>query len=267
MGRMPPPTGRTPAGPLLLISPHIDDVMFSCFGLLCRAESIDVLTVFAGIPAPANAGPWDVKTGFSDARSSIEVRRAEDAAAFHGLPHGRRFLPLLEWQYAPGPRGDSDRSQLLEAVRPWVHDHPGGTLALPAGAGRRPSRVTRPLAAAGLGPPALPVHPDHVYVLDTLLLDLAERRDLRFLLYEELPYAWCGRADRRVGHIAARLGRDAEAFVLAVSPDEKARRVSAYKSQVPHLMYKDRRLDNPASLPPNEIYWALTEPEAASLSR
>ncbi|HKH30912.1 MAG TPA: hypothetical protein VKA45_07660 [Gaiellaceae bacterium] len=45
-----------PAGALLLVSPHLDDVVLSCTALVERAEPIDIVTLFAGAPDPPRQG-------------------------------------------------------------------------------------------------------------------------------------------------------------------------------------------------------------------
>jgi LmbE family N-acetylglucosaminyl deacetylase len=39
-----------PAAPLVILSPHLDDAVWSCFSLLAREQDVVVATVFAGIP-------------------------------------------------------------------------------------------------------------------------------------------------------------------------------------------------------------------------
>src|SRR5262249_12184752 len=183
--------------PLLLLSPHPDDVALSCAALLARAEPIDVLTVFAGSPDPPRQGSWDRVTGFVDSNESRPVRLAEERAAFAGGPHRLALLDVLEAQYLTGPRPPGDARPIAAAVVGWLEPHPRGLVAAPAGAGRAPQRLrTRVRRLVGAGSTYTPArHPDHVFVRDAVLDVLQSREDARPVLYEEFPYLWTRAAD------------------------------------------------------------------------
>ena len=80
---------------------------------------------------------------------------------------------------------------------------------------------------------------------------------MTMLLYEELPYAWGGRAERAVADAARPWGLNPAEIRLPVDRIAKARRIGAYASQVPHFWGDGRRLDDPDALPPVERYWRL----------
>ena len=243
-----------PSGPLLLVSPHLDDAALSCSAILERDEAVDVLTVFAGGPEPPQQGWWDAECGFSSSAESIPTRMREDEAAFAGTPHGRRYLTLLELQYVDGRR-DDEAEAIAAEVRSWLSTSPAGMVALPAGAGcgLRPI-VRRALRALGR-PCHPPQHPDHLYVRDAALGALRDS-EAQLLLYEEVPYLIGGRADREASRIA---GAEWEVEPIAVPVDRraKAERVAAYATQVGPLSPAEGRLDDPAGLPAEERYWLL----------
>ena len=250
-------TNASPTGRLLLVSPHLDDAALSCAALIERPEPIDVLTVFAGEPDPPRQGSWDNLTGFPSSRHSMAARRDEDAAAFSGTPHSMRTMSLLELQYHDvSSRASEDAAIIADALGAWADDG-GGTVALPAGAGRRRSRL-RARIERTIGPRGgtLP-HEDHVFLRDAGLAALVRRRDVTMLLYEELPYAWGGRAERAVADAARPWGLNPAEIRLPVDRIAKARRIGAYASQVPHFWGDGRRLDDPDALPPVERYWRL----------
>jgi hypothetical protein len=242
-----------PDGRLLVVSPHFDDAALSCAALAARAEPIEILTVFAGRPDPPQRGMWDVITGFPDSDASAAARHQEELKAFAGSPHDVATLDLIEEQYLHGPRADEDAGRIGAAIAEWLdRDSGGGTVALPVGAGRRRTKVRAKLESyvGTIGGP-LP-HRDHLYVRDAGLAATATRAGARVLLYEDFPYLLGGRGDR----IARGLG-DVEAFDVAVDRTDKARRIAAYRSQVPHLMTGHPPLDQPDALPATERYWWL----------
>jgi hypothetical protein len=240
-----------PAGHVLVVSPHLDDAILSCAALVDRAEPIDVVTVFSGAPDPPRRGWWDEETGFADSSESLPARRAEDRAAFAGTPHRLTYLDLIENQYLDGPRGEEEAAMIRAAVEGWCAEHPGGTVAVPAGAGGRGGRLGRVLELVGAARDPRP-HADHLYVRDALL-----GVEAPLLLYEDLPYLFGGSADREARRIARALRRTAVEHVESIDRAAKARRVAAYTSQIPHISPDDGRLDDPAVLPAVERYWFL----------
>jgi LmbE family N-acetylglucosaminyl deacetylase len=244
-----------PSGPLLLVSPHLDDAALSCSAILERDEAVDVLTVFAGGPEPPQQGWWDAECGFSSSAESIPARIREDEAAFAGTPHRRRYLTLLELQYVDGRR-DDEAEAIAAEVRSWLSKSPDGTVALPAcaGCGLRPI-VRRILRALGR-PCHPPQHPDHLYVRDAALAALRESQ-AQLLLYEELPYLIGGPADGEATRIAGAGDWEVKPIAVPIDRRVKAERVAAYATQVGPLSPAEGRLDDPATLPPEERYWFL----------
>jgi len=249
-------THTVPPGRLLVVSPHLDDAALSCAALLERAEPVDVLTVCAGRPEPSRTGAWDRWTGFRDSDASMAARLKEEMTAFHGSPHRVWHLELWEDQYIDASRPARDTDALIQALREWA-DAGRGTVAIPAGAGRRHrwrwDRLDRAITSIR-GPLQ---HPDHIFVRDVALETLAERRDVRMLLFEELPYLWGGTPDRAVAGIGRSLGLPVTPIELRVDRAAKASRIAAYASQVPYLFANKGRLDDEHTLRDTERYWWL----------
>jgi LmbE family N-acetylglucosaminyl deacetylase len=253
----PPGVALPGRNPLLIVSPHPDDAVLSCWALLSRSEPVDVFDVFAGSPQPPQQGTWDRRCGFADSAESSRARKQEELRALDGTPHRVRFLELVNVDYVDGRRDPADAGVIAAEVREWLSRNDGGTVALPAGAGWTMSRLRR-----GLGEhvwwrfigerPGPPRQPDHVFARDAGLEAVAGTR-APVILYEETPYLWGARADRAV----ASLGRPAEPLELPVDRAEKARRIAAYTSQIEHISPPQGRLDDPAVLPAGERYWLL----------
>jgi hypothetical protein len=246
---------RLPAGPILLLSPHLDDAVFSCAALVERPEPLDVLTVFTGAPDPPRQGWWDAQCGFASSVESVPARLREDEAGFAGTPHRRSYLELLELQYA-GRRTSVEREELADRVGEWVAENLDATVAVPAGAGcsqTRTARWRRKLLRQHCSPPQ---HPDHVFVRDAVL-EVVAATDAEALLYEEVPYLWGGAGDGEVARVAGRLNRRAELLVVDVDRRRKAERIAAYASQIREISPPHGRLDEPSTLPATERYWLL----------
>jgi hypothetical protein len=242
-------------GPLLLFSPHLDDAVFSCAALVERPEPLDVLTVFTGAPDPPRQGWWDAQCGFASSIESIPARLLEDEAGFAGTPHRRSYLELLELQYA-ARRTSVEREKLADQAREWLVGNPGGTVAVPAGAGCSQTRAAhwrRRLLRRRCSPPQ---HPDHVFVRDAVL-EVVASTDAEALLYEEVPYLWGEPGDGEVARVAGRLNRRADLLVVDVDRGRKAERIAAYASQIREISPPHGRLDEPSTLPKIERYWLL----------
>jgi LmbE family N-acetylglucosaminyl deacetylase len=244
-----------PAGPLLLVAPHLDDAVLSCTALVERAEPVDVVTLFAGAPDPPRRGWWDVQCGFASSVESLAARLREEEAAFAGIAHRRRYLDLLEIQHVDRRTGE-DEDAITDAVRAWVAEHPEGAVALPAGAGCPTTRTARWLRRLRRESCSPGQHPDHVLARDAGLKALESSRASP-LLYEETPYLWGAPADREVRRVASRGRWRTAMFELDVDPRRKAERIGAYASQIPHISPDHGRLDDAATLPARERYWRL----------
>jgi LmbE family N-acetylglucosaminyl deacetylase len=158
--------GERLAGDVAVISPHLDDAIFSLGAAIARTGSeVAVVTVFAGDPdSTLPAGEWDARAGFRTAGEAARARRQEDALACHDVGARAVWLPFGDHQY---PAADD------ETV--WA-------------------ALERAVAGADtVLVPAFPLsHEDHVRVLE-----LVERKGLpgqRLGRYVEQPYAaaWTG---------------------------------------------------------------------------
>jgi LmbE family N-acetylglucosaminyl deacetylase len=130
-----------PAAPLVILSPHLDDAVWSCFSLLARERDVLVATVFAGIP-DGEPGWWDAQCGITDSAAHVRDRRSEDAAVLQSLGRTAVHLDLLDGQYReePVPPDEIVRAlaERVPAVRhvysPGGIGHPDHALVRDAGA-------------------------------------------------------------------------------------------------------------------------------------
>lgn len=129
------------SGPTVILSPHLDDAVWSCFSLLAREPDVLVATVFAGIPQ-GEPGWWDAQCGITDSAAHVRARRAEDAAVLHSLGRAAVHLDLLDGQYRDSPVPADEIARALAGSVPAVRHvyapggigHPDHALARDAGA-------------------------------------------------------------------------------------------------------------------------------------
>ena len=146
----------------IVLSPHFDDAVLSCWHLLAGTEEVLVVNVFAGEPPAGTLGWWDRLAGASDSTAVVRTRLEEDRRALALAGRTAVNLPFLDGQYR---RADQPPEEILEALR--------GLLAPEA----------RVYAPASLGDR----HPDHIAVLMAALALRAEGAEVA--LYADLPHA------------------------------------------------------------------------------
>jgi LmbE family N-acetylglucosaminyl deacetylase len=173
------------------LSPHLDDVVLSCGGVIhaqARAgEGALVVTFFAASPEDDELTPFarELKLRWGDAPDPVGLRRAEDLAALRSVGAEGLHLPYADcvYRYDPTTRqayypdegaifgaihpaeGGWDRD-LLAAFRDAVGDLAGATIYAPLGAGH---------------------HVDHLLVRRVGFALLLEGQQVLF--YEDYPYA------------------------------------------------------------------------------
>ena len=105
-------------GPLAVLSPHLDDGVFSLGAAIAGARGeVRIVTVLAGDPESRHpAGEWDARGGFATVGEAARARRAEDERACRALGAQPVWLPFNDHQY---PRGGDDEEiwvQLEQAL-------------------------------------------------------------------------------------------------------------------------------------------------------
>lgn len=109
---------------LVVVSPHLDDAVFSC-GSLLAAQALGnrrpvVVTVCAGVPEDDGyVTQLDRAAGFASSREAVLARRLEDLAAADLLGYDAVHLDVLDGQYDrddPLDRRGAIRSAVVDAV-------------------------------------------------------------------------------------------------------------------------------------------------------
>ena len=217
------------AGSLVVISPHLDDAVFSCGSLLARCPGSTVVTVFTGVPPdPGVLTDWDSACGFASAGESLRARHEENRRALGMLRCEGRSLDLLDCQYIDCP--DAGMPRLTEALLSTVHELAPDAVAIPLGL----------------------FHGDHIRVSDAALLTWETWPGMSWFLYEDAPYrAQPGAVQQRLVQLHAR-GLMLTPASFAGDPADKADAIAAYASQIKGFNGLPEDLSRP------ERYWRLS---------
>lgn len=162
---------------LLVISPHLDDAVFACGGLLAKHPGSTVVTVFAGVPQNSHGlTEWDATCGFLSAREAVRMRRREDETAL-ALVHAKAlWLDFADAQYRETPPG----ADVTRALRSVLEQTPCDTVLFPLGL----------------------YHSDHVLVHHATLALVRDGWPLDWWCYEDTFYRRIPRlVDQRVARL------------------------------------------------------------------
>jgi LmbE family N-acetylglucosaminyl deacetylase len=213
------------AAPVVVVSPHFDDAVLSCAGLIAGAPATTVITVFAGFPpardaaTPAEFLPgttaWDQASGFAAGDDVVALRRAEDRAALAQLGAIPHWLDFLDSQYVVEVGESAQPAQIATGLRTAFGDLRPATIAFPLGLS----------------------HTDHERTHEACFLLLKESPELaaNWVAFIDVPYRALHReqADRRLDALRE-LGYNLEPLVFDLG-DRKAAALGEYPSQLKAL--------------------------------
>lgn len=174
----------------IFLSPHFDDVAYSCGGTLAVQVSVGlrplVITVFGGTPQQTTLSPFamDVhrKMGFSqDVQNAVQTRRQEDAAAMELLGVDYLWLDYPDAIYRGTPAYYTQDAQLIggevNSGDRWIDEELAETLV--ALRKRLPDTVWYAPLAVGR-------HVDHQIVCSAA--DRLTEMGAKVNMYEDFPY-------------------------------------------------------------------------------
>jgi LmbE family N-acetylglucosaminyl deacetylase len=160
--------GDLERGPILVVSPHLDDAVMSCGHVIRRFPDCVVLTIFAGDDVDwSEMTAWDRASGFDAGTNVLAVRTGEDDRALAALGARAMRLPYLDQQYR-----DPGISPSVEALREEI------------------ATAIRQVGAETVFFPLGLVHADHRLTADASLTAARLLPGLRWFAYQELPYAY-----------------------------------------------------------------------------
>lgn len=146
---------------IVVLSPHLDDAVLSCWRLLTQPSEVTVINVFAGIPSLSAPAWWDRYTGATDSAERVRERLEEDRRALALAGRTPLNLDLLDEQYRDGEQPlDPPTRQIAAAIASG-------------------DQIYAPAAFAG--------HPDHLLARAAALELRAEGHSVS--LYADLPHA------------------------------------------------------------------------------
>ena len=167
--------------PVVLLSPHFDDALLSCWALLAKDDrEILVVNVFAGAPGSGVRGDWDSRVGLSrldrlrgrDSAWLVRQRAAEDRDALAGVGRTAVNLSLLDAQYRRCPAHGLPDNSSDEIMAELFREVP---------------RASAALLPAAIAPSDAETHRDHLLVRS--LLGPLGSFGGPVQLYADLPYA------------------------------------------------------------------------------
>lgn len=243
-----------PDGPVIVLSPHLDDAVIDCWSVLAGDGPVVVVTVFAGIPRRGPAGHWDALAGATDVAERMRERREEDCAALALAGRAGVHLSFAQADHRRGP--PAALSRVDRALRE----------RLPA--------ASAVYAPAGLGV----LHPDHALVRDYAVRLAAQGIPVQ--LYADAPYAviygwpaWVTGAPPdphldvdlywRTPGGDARLTDPVRARVVRLTAEQSAAKLAAMRAYRSQFSVLDR---GPTGLMSNrvihgyEVFWEVTGP-------
>jgi LmbE family N-acetylglucosaminyl deacetylase len=136
-----------------VLSPHLDDAVFSCWHVLTAPGEVQVLTLFAGLPDDGTQVPrWDRITGGLEPAERVRMRLAEDREALALAGREGTYLDFVERQYGAEQPSVDELARAIDERIP-----PSTALVAPAGIGGHSAHVLTRAAALRLGGEGQPV--------------------------------------------------------------------------------------------------------------
>ena len=103
----------------VILSPHLDDAVLSCWHVLTQPGEVGVITVFAGVPTALTAPAWwDRYTGAADSGERVRERIEEDRRALALAGRTSVNLGFLDEQYRDDEQRLAPLTEQIESLLP-----------------------------------------------------------------------------------------------------------------------------------------------------
>lgn len=149
----------------LIISPHMDDAVFSCFANLVKNNS-SVLSIFTKEPKPNVKTLWDRICGQPNSKEMVKTRKIENKRVLTKIGLKVNYLDYLDHQY-------NSNSYSINDLKRDIANY------------SNPKNTTYFFPLAG---GIFVKHPDHILLRKTGLNLLKEGYIVKF--YPDIPYMW-----------------------------------------------------------------------------
>ncbi len=220
-------------GPFGIISPHLDDAVFSCAQAIRAHPASVIVTVFAGRPQDDRLSGWDSGCGFKPGDRPMLTRRAEDQAACADLGVTPLHLPFLDREYWEPAEDDAICNVLVKEIdrlglRTWL---------VPLGI----------------------KHHDHEQAHRASVMAMSQLPGRCWVIYEELPYRLQYEPETQAALEAAGGRLDLGPATVPSDPDlqAKERAICCYRTQ----LGKGSAYESTMTLSlTTETYWAVHSP-------
>jgi LmbE family N-acetylglucosaminyl deacetylase len=190
----------------VVVSPHFDDAVLSCWSLVDSDADVQVVTVYtAGPDDPTLVSRWDADTGVTS-QVRMQQRAEENRAALAVAGREATNLGGLEGQYGDG---NVDDAVLAVAIRD------ADVVYLPAGTATNDDHVNR----------------EHVRVRDAALRIRPEAR-----LYADQPYSHFRAGLELPPDLRDRYSDPEEVQLSAEHRERKARALTCYAGELQKLV-------------------------------
>ena len=219
------------------LSPHLDDAVMSCGGIIHKQASngdqVQVLTIFAGEYQDGTPSPFALVQHdyWGNPPRPMPLRRAEDTAALVLLGADAVHLDYLDCVYRAGP---DDEWLYADEEALWQKVHPTDPLA-EAGIQKLVDELEALLPAPAQGlvyaPLGVGQHVDHQVV--HAAARALQARGYRMAFYEDYPYAMKPGATELA--LAATGAEEWQVDAVSLAAEDLAAKVSAlsyYRSQM-----------------------------------
>jgi LmbE family N-acetylglucosaminyl deacetylase len=230
----------------LFLSPHLDDAILSCGGVMHRlaqeGERVIIVTAMAGEPSdalPDSPVLKAIRVRWESGKDTFRARRTEDAQAAHSLKAQVYHLALLESAFR----------QTLCGAGDWIALYPehDSVFAFNEADDARPTLFETRLPFENVmtiyAPYGVDNHVDHQLVRDWALVLTGPAHAPALKFYEEYPHARnrssVQRAQAFYHHSLPALNMESE--IVRLSGDDlgaKLRAMSCYRSHL-HVLWED----------------------------
>jgi len=199
----------------ILISPHLDDAVFSCWKTINDSQNSLIINVFAGIPKQGTRTLWDRICGEKNSMKMVNARRQENELALDKTKATNIYLDFLDRQYRTKI---NINNQVKKNMTQYLN---------------KKSRILFPIALSSNYR-----HPDHLILRKIGLKLLEENYNINF--YPDVPYMGLPKninnthVDQLINRIQGKLNLSVGIKVLKLSEEERQAKHTAalkYSSQ------------------------------------